>query len=115
MTATIARSDRRAAITAAAVLLGIAVLLLVVPDALAQAGGGGGEDVGKNFGDLLQGYATQIYLGIVAIVSIVFLINRAYAQLGVFMIAAVAVGMLVVAPSSFQTFAGDTAKALFGR
>ncbi|MCA1680022.1 MAG: hypothetical protein LC777_14290 [Actinobacteria bacterium] len=115
MSATIARSDRRAAITAAAMLLGIAVLLLLVPEALAQAGAGGGEDVGKNFGDLLQGYATQIYLGIVAIVSIVFLINRAYAQLGVFMIAAVAVGMLVVAPSSFQNFAGDTAQALFGR
>jgi len=111
MTATIARPDRRA-ITAAAMLLGIAVLLLFAPDALAQAGG---NDVGKNFGDLLKGYATQIYLGIVSIVSIVFLINRAYAQLGVFMIAAVAVGMLVVAPGSFQNFAGDTAKALFGK
>ncbi len=112
MTTTLARHDRRAALTAAAVLLGITVLLLVAPDALAQAGGG--EDVGKNFGDLLQDWAAQIYLGIVAIVSIVFLINRAYTQLGVFMIAAVVVGMFVVAPGSFQKFAGDTAKALFG-
>jgi drug/metabolite transporter (DMT)-like permease len=112
MTTRLARRDRRAVLTAAAVLLGIAVLLLVAADALAQAGGG--EDVGKNFGDLLQGWAAQIYLGVVAIVSIVFLINRAYSQLGVFMIAAVVVGMFVVSPESFKNFAGDTAKALFG-
>jgi hypothetical protein len=110
MTATLARLDRRAALTAAAVL-GVAVLLLFVPDAaLAQ---GGGNDVGKNFGDLLQKYATQIYLGIVAIVSLIFLINRAYSQLGIFVIAAVVVGMLVVSPDSFQALAKDTANALF--
>jgi drug/metabolite transporter (DMT)-like permease len=113
MTTTLARHDHRAVLTAAAVLLGIAVLLLVVPDALAQQAGGG-EDVGKNFGDLLQKWAAQIYLGVVAIVSIVFLINRAYSQLGVFMIAAVVVGMFVVSPESFKNFAGDTAKTLFG-
>lgn len=115
MTATLARLDRRAALITAGVLLGtvIVLLLMFVPDALGQGGGGGGNDVGKNFGDLLQDYATQIYLGIVAIVSLIFLINRAYTQLGIFVIAAVVVGMLVMAPDSFQGFAKDTADALF--
>jgi hypothetical protein len=111
MTTTLTRHDRRAALIA--VLLGIGALLLIAPDALAQQAGGG-EDVGKNLGDLLQDWGTQIYLGIVATVSIVFLINRAYSQLGLFIVAAVVVGMFVVSPESFKNFAGDTAKTLFG-
>ena len=107
MTTTLARRDRRAVLAAGAVLLGVALLLLFAPDALAA-----GEDVGKNFGDLLQKYATQIYLGIVAIISLVFLVNRAYQQLIGFVIAALVVGMFVVTPELIQGFARDTANAL---
>jgi hypothetical protein len=45
--------------------------------------------VGQNLGDLLKRYAGQIYGGIVAIISLVFLLNRRYAELGLFFIAAV--------------------------
>jgi len=85
--------SRRAAFTAvapAAVALG----LWLAPEALAQAGDG----VGENLGDLLRRYAGQIYGGIVAIISLVFLLNRRYTELGLFFIAAVLVAWLVFSP-----------------
>lgn len=68
--------------------------LWLAPEALAQSG----DDVGQNLGELLRGYAGQIYGGVVAIVSLVFLINRRYTELGLFFIAAVLVAWLVFSP-----------------
>ena len=79
------------------VLAGMAVLgvgLWLAPEALAQAG----NDVGQNLGDLLRRYAGQIYGGVIAIISLVFLINRRYTELGLFFIAAVLVAWLVFSP-----------------
>lgn len=76
------------------VLATVVVLLALAPEALAQSG----NDVGENLGDLLRGYAAQIYGGIVAIVSLIFLINRRYTDLGLFFLAAVLVAWLVFSP-----------------
>lgn len=109
MTTMPVRLDRRAALIGAAIALGVLLLLLFAPDAFAAAG----DNVGKNFGDLLKKYAGEIYVGIIAIVGLIFLINKAYSQLGIFLIAAVVVGMLVVAPEDFKNLAKSTADTLF--
>jgi hypothetical protein len=76
------------------VLATCAVLFVLVPEALAQSG----NDVGENLGDLLRGYAAQIYGGVIASVSLIFLINRRYTDLGLFFLAAVLVAWLVFSP-----------------
>lgn len=83
---------KRHAFLAVAVLL--AVGLWLAPEALAQAG----NDVGENLGDLLRRYAGQIYGGVIAIVALIFLINRRYTELGLFFLAAVVVAWLVFSP-----------------
>jgi hypothetical protein len=85
--------SRRVALTAVA-LAALALGLWLAPEVLAQAGNG----VGQNLGDLLRRYAGQIYGGIVAIISLVFLLNRRYTELGLFFIAAVLVAWLVFSP-----------------
>jgi hypothetical protein len=85
--------SRGVAFTAVA-LAALALGLWLAPEALAQAG----NDVGRNLGDLLRRYAGQIYGGIVAIISLVFLLNRRYTELGLFFIAAVLVAWLVFSP-----------------
>lgn len=91
-------------------LLGAAVLaaliVLGVPD-LALAQGQSGEDVGQNLGELLRRYAGQVYGGIIAIVALVFLLNRRYTELGMFLIAAVVVGWMVFSPDQIAQTARD--------
>jgi hypothetical protein len=80
-----------------AVLLMFAVAVLclwLVPDALAQSG----NDVGRNLGGLLKRYAGQVYGGVIAIVSLLFLLNRRYTELALFVLAAVLVAWLVFSP-----------------
>jgi hypothetical protein len=80
-----------------AVLLMFAVAVLclwLVPDALAQSG----NDVGRNLGGLLKRYAGQIYGGVIAIISLLFLLNRRYTELALFVLAAVLVAWLVFSP-----------------
>jgi hypothetical protein len=71
-----------------------AVCLFLVPDALAQSG----NDVGRNLGGLLKRYAAQIYGGVIAIISLLFLLNRRYTELALFVLAAVLVAWLVFSP-----------------
>jgi hypothetical protein len=89
-------------------LMSLAVLLALglwlAPEALAQAG----NDVGENLGDLLRRYAGQIYGGVIAIVALIFLINRRYTELGLFMLAAVVVAWLVFSPDQVA----DTARGI---
>lgn len=96
------RARRCALILAAAV--GIAAGALVAPTAALAAG----NDVGHNIGSLLRHYAGEIYGGIVAVVGLVFLINRRYTELGLFFIAAIMVGWLVFSPDQIA----DAARAI---
>ncbi len=81
---------------AVAILLALAasVLLLVPAAALAASG----NDVGHNIGSTLRHYAGEVYGGILAIVGLVFLLNRKFTDLAVFFAAAVLVGWLVFSP-----------------
>ncbi|HEU4904588.1 MAG TPA: hypothetical protein VFT19_00520 [Solirubrobacterales bacterium] len=84
---------RRRATFALVALAALAAALLLAPFALAA-----GNDVGRNLGSLLRGYAAQIYGGIVAVVGLVFLLNRRLQELALFFVAAVLVGWLVFSP-----------------
>ncbi len=100
---------RRASIALVA-LLAIGGLLLAAPDALAQSG----NDVGRNIGDLLRQYAAQIYGGIVAIVGLVFLLNRRYSELALFLLAAVVVAWLVFSPDQIANAARAIGRRVLG-
>jgi hypothetical protein len=86
-------------------LVAAAVLVLMVEPASALAAG---NDVGRNIGQLLRHYASQIYGGIIAIVGLVFLLNRKFTDLAVFFVAAVLVGWLVFSPDQVA----DAARAI---
>jgi nitrate reductase gamma subunit len=88
-----------------------AVVLVLAPDASAAAAG---NDVGRNLGGLLRGYAGQIYGGVVAIVGLVFLINRRYTELAMFILAAVMVAWLVFSPDQIADAAKAIGKQVFG-
>jgi hypothetical protein len=86
------------------ILAAATLVLLVAPtDALAA-----GNDVGRNIGQLLRHYASQIYGGVIAIVGLVFLLNRKFTDLAVFFVAAVLVGWLVFSPDQVA----DAARAI---
>jgi hypothetical protein len=88
-------------VTVMLVLAGVTLLALwLAPDALAA-----GNDVGHNLGSLLRHYAGEVYGGIVAIVGLVFLINRRYTDLAMFFLAAVLVGWLVFSPDQVASAA----------
>lgn len=84
---------RRRVAFALVLVVALATALLLAPTALAA-----GNDVGRNLGSLLRHYAAQIYGGIVAIVGLVFLLNRRLQELALFFVAAVLVGWLVFSP-----------------
>jgi hypothetical protein len=85
----------------ALVLVTIAVVALwLAPFALAA-----GNDVGHNLSTLLRGYAAELYTGIVAVVGLVFLLNRKFTDLAMFFLAAILVGWLVFAPDQVASAA----------
>ena len=59
---------------------------------------GDGEKVGENIGNLLGGWAKNLYVGIAAVVALMFLLNRRFADLAIFMVASLVVGGFVMAP-----------------
>ena len=65
-----------------------------------------GNDVGRNIGSELRHYAAQIYGGLLAIVGLVFLLNRKFTDLAVFLLAAILVGWLVFRPTRSPTRRG---------
>src|SRR5918999_329276 len=83
-------------------------LLLTAPAYAA----GDGERVGENVGDLLGGWAKSLYIGIAAVVALVFLLNRRFADLAVFMGAAVVVGGFVMAPNDIAGTVRDIWKTI---
>jgi hypothetical protein len=79
-----------------AVLVAVAAGVLLLAPAAALAASG--NDVGQNIGSTLRHYAGEIYGGVLAIVGLVFLLNRKFTDLAVFFVAAVLVGWLVFSP-----------------
>jgi len=84
-------------------------LALFPADALAS-----GNDVGKNVGDLLKHYAGEVYGGIVAVISLMFLLNRRYTELAVFLFASIVVAWMVFAPGEIAKAAEAIGKQVFG-
>lgn len=82
----------------------VGLLAASVPNAALAAG----NNVGANLGNLLKHYAGEIYGGIIAIVSVIFLLNRRYSELMVFLLAAVVVAWMVFSPDQIA----DTARAI---
>lgn len=81
-----------------------AIALMLAPAAALAAG----NDVGQNLGSLLRHYAGELYGGIVAVVGLVFLINRKFTDLAMFFLAAIMVGWLVFSPDQVA----DAARAI---
>jgi hypothetical protein len=73
-------------------------LVWLVATAPAMAAGDG-ERVGENIGDLLGGWAKSLYVGIAGVVALMFLLNRRFADMAIFMVAALVVGGFVMAPN----------------
>lgn len=90
-------------------LLALCALLLFPVAAFAS-----GNEVGQNVANLLKGYASELYGGIVGVVSLMFLLNRRYTELVVFLCAAIAVAWMVFAPSEISTAAQAIGKQIFG-
>lgn len=86
-----------------AVLAGLVAALATAPAALAA-----GNDIGQNIGQFLRRDAGQIYGGIVAMVGLIFLVNRRFTELAMFFLAAVLVGWLVFSPDQVA----DAARAI---
>jgi hypothetical protein len=89
----------------------VVVLLLAVVPSVALAAG---SDVGANVGGLLKHYAGEVYGGIVAAFSLVFLWNRRYTELAVFLFAAIVVAWMVFAPDQIGKAAEAIGKQIFG-
>ncbi len=93
----------------ASTLVAICLLGLVTPNAFAA-----GNNVGQNVGDLLKGFAADLYGGIVAAFSLVFLWNRRYVELATFLFAAVVVAWMVFAPDQIGKAAEAIGHQIFG-
>src|ERR671917_1408350 len=96
------------------ILFGTATTLwawLLAAPALAA---GDGERVGENVGNLLGGWAKSMYVGIAAVVALVFLLNRKFADLAVFMVAALLVGGFVMAPDDIAGVVRDIWQTVTG-
>jgi hypothetical protein len=72
------------------------------------------SDVGANVAQLLKGYAGELYGAIAGTASLVFLLNRRYTELALFVCAAIVVGWLVFAPGDIAAAAEAIAKQVFG-
>ncbi len=81
--------------------------------ASAQAAGDG-ERIGENVGHLLGGWAKSLYVGIAGLVALVFLLNRRFADLAVFMVAALLVGGFVMAPNDIAGVVRDIWQTITG-
>lgn len=101
------------ALTVVTLALASVAAFAFAPD-LALAAPGGGQGIGSGLTSLLKGTASQVFVGIVAIVSIIFLINRKYSELMLFFGASVIVAMLVFNGAGLQKLAEKIGKALFG-
>ena len=86
-------------------------LVVLVAPAVAA---GDGERVGKNLGDMLGGWSKSLYLGIAGLVALMFLLNRRFADLAVFIVAATVVGGFVMAPNDIAGMVRDIWQTITG-
>ena len=93
------------------VLVAPMVWLLAAAPALAA---GDGERVGENIGNLLGGWAKSLYVGIAGVVALMFLLNRRFADMAVFMLAALVVGGFVMAPNDVAGTVRDIWRTITG-
>jgi hypothetical protein len=91
-------------------LLLAAVLLAAFPAQALAAG----NDVGGNLAGLLRHYAGELYGGVVAIVSLFFLVHRRYTELAVFLLASVVVAWMVFAPGEIAHAAESIGRQILG-
>lgn len=91
--------------------LGITACVLMLYPAAALASG---NNVGANVANLLKSYATELYGGIVGVVSLMFLLNRRYSELAVFLFAAIVVAWMVFASADIAKAAEAIGKQIFG-
>ena len=75
---------------------------------------GDGQRVGENVGELLGGWAKSMYLGIAGLVALMFLLNRRFADLAIFMVAALLVGGFVMAPNDVASTVRDIWQTVTG-
>ena len=75
---------------------------------------GDGERVGENIGNLLGGWAKSLYVGIAGVVALMFLLNRRFADMAVFMVAALVVGGFVMAPNDIAGTIRDIWQTITG-
>src|SRR4051794_41985483 len=91
------------------IVLGSTVLSWVL--AAPAYAAGDGEKVGENIGNLLGGWAKSLYVGIAAVVALVFLLNRRFAGMGgVFLPGVVVGGGVVGAHQGGETKGGNSEK-----
>jgi uncharacterized membrane protein YccC len=91
-------------------LLTACVLVLFPTSAFAASG----NDVGANVGNLLKHYAGELYGGIVGVISLMFLLNRRYTELAVFLFAAIVVAWMVFSPGDISSAAQGIGRQIFG-
>jgi hypothetical protein len=92
------------------VLALVACAFALFPSAALAAG----NNVGANVAKLLKGYASELYGGIVGVVSLMFLVNRRYTELAVFLFAAIVVAWMVFASADIAKAAEAIGKQVFG-
>lgn len=92
-----------------ALLAAVVVMLLVPTAALAATG----NDVGANLSRLLRHYAGELYGGVIAVVSLMFLVNRRYGELATFLMASVVVAWLVFSPDQVASAAWSIGNQIF--
>jgi hypothetical protein len=86
----------------AVALVGVLAVALLCPSAALAATG---NDVGANLSKLMRHYAGELYGGVIAVVSLMFLLNRRYGELATFLMAAVVVAWLVFSPDQVASAA----------
>ncbi|MCW2994842.1 MAG: hypothetical protein JWQ18_2337 [Conexibacter sp.] len=96
-------------VMALALVGALAILALCPAVVLAKTG----NDVGANLSKLLRHYAGELYGGVIAMVSLMFLINRRYGELGTFLMASVVVAWLVFSPDQVANAARSIGNQLF--
>ena len=87
------------------------VFLCLAGPAMAQ---GDGERVGENIGNLLGGWAESLFLGIAGLVALLFLLNRRFGDLAIFLLAATVVGGFVMAPDNIAGTIRDIWQTITG-
>ena len=92
--------------------IGATVTVCTWAVAASAVAAGDGEKVGENIGKLLGGWAQSLYFGIAAVVALMFLLNRRFADLAVFMVAALIVGGFVMAPNDVAGTVQDIWKTI---